>query len=414
MADPLKEYQKALAESSKVKTLEEYRKWYKGFGDRVPKQWYSWMIPKDLERKAVFESPTPEENMYFALWQQLTAPPSPEELIYTDTLQRMLASQVDSGQISNLDATRALAAIENQIATEGFSENTPMFEAVWPEISARQQQLAGEYAAATDPARQKFLREGPLPDYLTAGGSTEGAPKAWWSPTQLQAGQTESTMASRNIYDVARVAARDDWRQQKQELVSSIPDPQGAGWIKSWFAKNLPEPDFGIGKPWYGMTPGERGAELRGGTWGPQTGAMLGAGYTNLEAWNRAQTYDEFGERDVVGGPMGIGAPTAPKHYAPEKPLPPEAPDWLSLLFPQLTAGQPVKPLKSVRTPSAQQWGNLTPTQQAMASGYLGWSRQKYEGAPSIQDLMADIQKRLPKSPYGAGANRWGASRQYA
>uniref|UniRef100_A0A6M3KTJ3 Uncharacterized protein n=1 Tax=viral metagenome TaxID=1070528 RepID=A0A6M3KTJ3_9ZZZZ len=344
---------------------------------------------------------------YLDYWRQYIKPYQGENLasVYAQEVDSMLNEMEKRGEINAAQKQNMIDTIGVALQEQGYSPSLPYWQETIGRMEANQQKLAGEYAASIDPARQKFLKEGPLPDYLTAGGSTEGAPKAWWSPQQLQAGQTDRNMANRNMYDEARVAARDDWRSQQQEVLNSPEMRAPENWIQSWFIKNTPEPNFSIGKPWYGMTPGERGYEMANTEYGSKTEEMLRAGYTNLEAFARA---------GGTPGPMPVGEPTAPKHYAPEPVQPPATPDWLSLLFPQLQAGQPVKPLKNVRTPSSQQWGNLTPTQQAMASGFLGWSGQKYGEMPSMADLMADMQKRIPKTPYGAGYKNWGMSRQYA
>ncbi len=83
----------------------------------------------------------------------------------------------------------------------------------------------------------------------------------------------------------------------------------------------------------------------------------------------------------------------------------PTTPDWLSGMYPELIAGQPLKKT-AVTTPSPQTLGKLTSGQQEQWAGYTDWTGGSYK------DLLDRMQKMLPSTPIGTGSVSWLPARQ--
>ena len=107
--------------------------------------------------------------------------------------------------------------------------------------------------------------------------------------------------------------------------------------------------------------------------------------------------------------PVGWQPPKTPKKKAKAQPRPttPPAPPWLAGFVPGIRTGQPISKLP-ITAPSGQQWTATPPTVQAGLSGYGTWAGY------NLPDILAQMYRMQPQTPYGVGGQRWQSAYQYA
>jgi len=199
------------------------------------------------------------------------------------------------------------------------------------------------------------------------------------------------------------------WEQGRKMALGAIArqSPDRA-WIKAWELAHKPNP---YEREWGERDEAEAAlARSRGelGKFsalaerypaGDDTGRYGTLARTVERARDLAEESVGFWEEEVGGLEGG--------YRRPEKPYtPPPTPAFLAEMVPGLVAGQPIHKGANVRIPSPQSLGRRSPAQLQQWAGYLDWR------GISVEDILSEMQRRLPVTPREARGTRWAPARQ--
>lgn len=241
-------------------------------------------------------------------------------------------------------------------------------------------------------------------EYQKAVQEGQNQPQKRWEPLRAD---------TEGYFSYSQIAARS--KAEKQRKLAELTDPKD--WIKRWEVANTPieaerylaEEAIEERQSWLNQAISKAQFETE------QEAATINA---DTGIWNRPTTY--LGDVPVNQSRAKLAELEAEKIRLEELRLQAVAnrpelvkpqlktPQWLANIT-GLKAGSVMKKGAKFATPSAQMWSKLSPTRQAMAGAYFDWNAPNTYG---YQDVMWDIQRRLPSTPRGAGNIRWSAVRQ--
>ena len=212
-----------------------------------------------------------------------------------------------------------------------------------------------------------------------------------------------------------RMQPQESFQDFQNRLLSTLEEP--VDWIRRWNVQHLPPPpqiDIPLTATQQAdvseaLETGIREQNLRlasqiRGT--PQTPFGEAGLMPELSPEQRISAQTELSNLEQAL--RDVGEPSVPVPQA-EIGAPP-TPEFLANLVPELTAGQPLTQIGRIRTPSAQQFGRLRPSELQGLRGFV--ESPFFEGPRTFEDILDQIARTLPETPRGARGARVTPARQ--
>ncbi len=351
--------------------------------------------------------------------------PSTEE--YLRIAYEISVEEIDNLSIEDLDS----AIPEDKLKDTEINKRTYLKRLAYDKIVAGLRSSGGQVKASL-PLYNEVLNKVATPEWV------QGEQVEYYGKGTLVSNSSISTELrglDTGAIEAQKLMKRgQDFKKWQSQSLKGLNAPQD--WISKYIVEHTPAPNTDP-RAWATRTPLERGIEMvMGGGKAPgeigtsQTEKMLMAGYSqgndlwsavaqDLRSKGEGMPSDwTMGQQADYATQFGLEGPTpvtrmteaeawqvvnaqraAESEANPSMPRLPAAEPWLAKFAPSQRVGQEIKP-SGIVTPSAQQWGETSPTEQAKLMGFLDWSQQNQRSGvttPSWSDVAWDMERMLPK-----------------
>jgi len=399
-----------------------------GFPEKTPwwEEWLNWLK-------------SPEKSWWpYGGEEEPMAPPAeyPEAIMspqyYLDRYYAMLLEQVNAGELELSDAQAEIDATAARINAGKYGPGMPYYHDFYNQYM-NQQLLEQRYGEAFAPEpTEPFYSENieTVGDYDAIvrrdeqGRIVDVQPvNPDWSyrqPTTTPMGQP----AGMTEFQRAQIELG------REQLLAQLGGPRD--WITRWQMMHMPRrgPETGLG---YAGSREE--AEKKGlKRWYPTDLREYGGRYVSRQETIAGLSTEEAIQKAHAGirakkdvREFGLGRPLTPEEEeqaeidwfqgqlpprrvmgGKKEPTTPPAPGWLPQFVPGLTAGEPITQ-RPIKTPSGQQWGMTPYSVREGLAGYADWA-----GRRPIEDILSQMEIMRPRTPLGAGVERWRPAQQRA